>query len=247
MSAAEREVVCVLGATGNIGEHVVREIVERQSTAEDNRLLTIRAASRNSAVIMVQSTSRVQVQPVLVDLEDGASIAAAFEDVSKIFLVLPQVASPQKMAEYSKGDLGQAHVDAEAYIRSLQGLALTSIRPTSFNTNFLKYDLPSIKERSCFCSPLGTQAKVNWVDCRDIGAVAACCLLQPGHEGKTYDVTGPANSTLTAPSMASLLSEVIDHKVEYEELPVPLDGAYGGLWKFLRSGGFDVSTNAVEQ
>jgi hypothetical protein len=35
-------------------------------------------------------------------------------------------------------------------------LILTSVRPTSFFTNFVNYDIPSLKSDSCFSSPLGT-------------------------------------------------------------------------------------------
>ena len=58
------------------------------------------------------------------------------------------------------------------------GLPLTSIRPTSFHTNFLTYDAESLRKENCFRSPLGYQAKVNWVHCRDIGEVAAALLLK---------------------------------------------------------------------
>ena len=65
------------------------------------------------------------------------------------------------------------------------GLPLTSIRPTSFHTNFLTYDAESLRKENCFRSPLGNQAKVNWVHCRDIGEVAAALLLKKETPGTT--------------------------------------------------------------
>ena len=40
-------------------------------------------------------------------------------------------------------------------------------------------------------APTG-DGKAPFVDVRDIAAVAATTLSEPGHEGKAYDVTGPA-------------------------------------------------------
>lgn len=54
------------------------------------------------------------------------------------------------------------------------------VRPTSFHTNFVKYDMDSLRKENIFRSPLGCerQARVNWVHCRDIGEVC--------HQTKIY-------------------------------------------------------------
>ena len=46
-------------------------------------------------------------------------------------------------------------------------------------------------------------AKISAIDVRDIAAVAAAALTQDGHEGKTYDLTGP--EALTHGEMAEKL------------------------------------------
>ena len=79
-----------------------------------------------------------------------------------------------------QGPLGDAHVRAERYCRE-SGLSLSSVRPTSFHTNFAKYDAASIRELDVFRSPLGLSARVNWVHCRDIGKVAADVLACVWH------------------------------------------------------------------
>jgi uncharacterized protein YbjT (DUF2867 family) len=43
-------------------------------------------------------------------------------------------------------------------------------------------------------APIG-DARVSAVDVRDIAAVAALALTQPGHAGRTYTITGPAAIT----------------------------------------------------
>jgi uncharacterized protein YbjT (DUF2867 family) len=154
----------------------------------------------------------------------------------------------------SQGPLGAAHCNCEEYCRK-KGLGFTSVRPTSFSSNFATFDAPSIASESVFRSPLGETACVNWVHCADIGNVAAELLARPpsdrltpealaeGHE--VVDVTGPASSTLSAPAMAELLSAELGRKVRYEEVPAPPVEEYRALWRFLRAGGFARETDQV--
>jgi uncharacterized protein YbjT (DUF2867 family) len=55
------------------------------------------------------------------------------------------------------------------------------------------------------------------VDVRDIAAAAAVVLTAPGHEGKAYNITGPAAITMN--EVAAALSAAIDRPVEYVDLP----------------------------
>jgi uncharacterized protein YbjT (DUF2867 family) len=143
-----------------------------------------------------------------------------------------------------QGPLGEAHKACEDYMRSLN-LQLVSIRPTSFFTNFLKWDLPSIHAASCFSSPLGTTARVNWVHPSDIGDVAAAALCLPDWDGLVLEVTGPHTNTLTALEMQQILSAIAERSISYIESPLPPSPDYEGLWHFLRTGGFDHSSDDV--
>ena len=58
-------------------------------------------------------------------------------------------------------------------------------------------------------------------------------------------MTGPPEATLSAPEMASLLSEELGRSIQYEEVTPPPAPEYAELWAFLRSGGFDCSTGAA--
>ena len=143
-----------------------------------------------------------------------------------------------------QGALGDAHVSSEEYCHAA-GLPLTSVRPTSFHTNFLNYDAETICKENCFRSPLGTSARVNWVHCKDIGRVAAVLLLReetPTRGNEVFEVTGPPESTLSAPAMASLLSEELGRQIHYEQVAPPQVAEYAQLWRFLQAGGFDCST-----
>ena len=145
-----------------------------------------------------------------------------------------------------QGSLGKAHVEGEEYMRSL-GLTVTSVRPTSFFTNFIKYDDPSIKSNSTFYSPLGNDSSVNWISCDDISAVSAACLLRTSFDGLILDITGTAKNTLSAEQMRLLFQEKYKKNVTYVELPLPESVEMNGLWTFLKCGGFSHHTSTVEE
>lgn len=146
----------------------------------------------------------------------------------------------------SQGSLGQAHILGEQYMREC-GLTCTSVRPTSFFSNFLKYDFPSIKNNGSFCSPLGSEASVNWISCEDIAAVVAAALLNESLDGKILDITGPECNTLSADGMRAIIELKTGKHVTYTELPVPESGDMNGLWTFLRAGGFCHHTDTFEK
>jgi nucleoside-diphosphate-sugar epimerase len=56
------------------------------------------------------------------------------------------------------------------------------------------------------------------VDTRDIGDFAAHVLTTPGHEGKTYTLTGPASLSMHA--IAATLGAAVGRQVKYVAVPV---------------------------
>lgn len=273
----------VLGATGNIGRHVVKRLVSLASSGRLSARTQILAATRRPEIYSTPETGSVVVEPVACSAEPGdVAKCVATTRPNRIFMCMPQALSAEAMCAYgeavvdaaidsgvewlvrissfgidgvpSQGPLGAAHCNCEEYCRK-KGLGFTSVRPTSFSSNFATFDAPSIASESVFRSPLGETACVNWVHCADIGNVAAELLARPpsdrltpealaeGHE--VVDVTGPASSTLSAPAMAELLSAELGRKVRYEEVPAPPVEEYRALWRFLRAGGFARETDQV--
>jgi uncharacterized protein YbjT (DUF2867 family) len=58
---------------------------------------------------------------------------------------------------------------------------------------------------------------VSAVDVRDIAAVAAVALTEPGHIGGTYTITGPA--AVTHEEIAHAISEAIERDVAFVDVP----------------------------
>ena len=61
-------------------------------------------------------------------------------------------------------------------------------------------------------------ADVAWIDARDIAAVAERALLEEGHAGQVYEITGP--EALSLPRVAELLSDASGHAVRHQELTI---------------------------
>src|SRR5579872_2902317 len=123
--------------------------------------------------------------------------------------------------------LSQLHADRESPIRFLRyhgvvedalaasGMAYTLLRPNYFMQGMLAFRSTILSEERFF-APLG-DARVSLVDVRDIAAVAAAALTQTGHEGKTYDITGP--EALTHAEMAAHLSRELGRRILFTDVP----------------------------
>ena len=98
------------------------------------------------------------------------------------------------------------------------GIPYTFLRPNCFMQNMLKWSR-SIREQGYFRMPIG-DALVSQVDARDIAAVAAAVLTEDGHEGRTYEITGPEALSFqeVAEHFSSALGVAIRYKrASYEE------------------------------
>ena len=73
-------------------------------------------------------------------------------------------------------------------------------------------------------------ARVAWIDARDIAAVAAVALLEDGHDGRTYELTGP--EALSLPETATALSAALGRTVVHRDLAI--DDAVAGSTGFSR-------------
>lgn len=97
------------------------------------------------------------------------------------------------------------HAEVERRIREL-GVCYTFLRPNLFFQGLLVLAV-SIAAENRFFAPIG-DARVSAVDVRDIAAVVAAALTEPGHLGRTYPITGPAAITHT--EIASAIGAAVE-------------------------------------
>jgi uncharacterized protein YbjT (DUF2867 family) len=180
---------------------------------------------------------RGAVTPVDFDFDRPATHAAALEGVRHVFLLPPMSPDPVAQGnafvdaarqagvehivklssfgcEMEPGiQLGRWHRAVEKHIEAT-GIGFTFLRPNNFMSNFHLFAMPQ-PDGSIFM-PLGNGA-VSYVDPRDIAEVAARTLMDAGHMGKAYTLTGP--EALTVAQVAGQIAEVAKRSIKYVDVP----------------------------
>lgn len=116
------------------------------------------------------------------------------------------------------------HAQTEKLLEE-SGIAYTHLRPIFFMQNLLSF-ANSIAKEGTFALPL-KDAKIAVTDVRDIAAVAVAALTEPGHEGKTYMITGA--EALSMYEIADKLSAAIGKKVTYTYIDIEPEAFKQGL------------------
>lgn len=220
--------ILVTGATGNNGV----ELIKRLSVIG----ATFRAMIRRHGDHANPALQGVEC--VEADFDNPATVRRALEGIEQAFLVTnsSERAEGRQLAfvEAARAAglrhivyLSQLHSAVASPVRFLRyhavvenaisasGIAFTFLRPNLYMQGLLGFRSPIVSQGRFF-APAG-DARISVVDVRDIAEVAALALTQSGHEGKTYDITGP--EALTHSEMASLLSKALGRPVAYVDAP----------------------------
>lgn len=216
--------ILVTGATGNVGRHVVSQLL---ADGFEVRALT-RDPSRASlpAGVDVRHGDLGQpdtLSPALAGIESvflfaspgsGQSLvrAASEQGVQRV-VFLSSLSVQDDVAEQSN-PIAAFHADIEHAIEA-SDLEWTFVRPGAFAANTLSW-APQIRATGVVRGPYG-DATVAPTHERDIAAVAVHALRHDGHHGAKYPLTGPESLTLA--EQARIIGEVIGREVRYEELP----------------------------
>jgi uncharacterized protein YbjT (DUF2867 family) len=224
--------ILVTGATGTVGSKVVRELAGREGAL-------VRAAVRSASA--ADEVRRARATPVEMDFARDALVSAAVEGVDAVFLVTPSLPDPlaacARFLELAKAAgvrrvvklsalecdreptiaFGRAHRDVERLI-ARSGLAWTFLRPNNFMENFLglRHSAFAPNARGEIRLPWG-DAACSFIAADDIAAVASAVLARDGHEGKTYELTGP--EALRLEEIAGALGEATGRTFRYVDVP----------------------------
>jgi uncharacterized protein YbjT (DUF2867 family) len=148
--------------------------------------------------------------PQLVELESNAIDVCAEKRVGHVVL------NSSLGAEDYRKSFPSWHRKVEEKLKAC-GLKYTILRPNSFMQNLLTAVAPSVRAKGAFYAAMGN-AKVSYIDVRDIGAVVAKLLSEPqAHAGKTYELNGP--EAFSDAEVAAKISRVTGRKVEFVDIP----------------------------
>ena len=115
----------------------------------------------------------------------------------------------------SPAEFVNAHTTSDRYLED-SGLSFAILRPNLFLQNVPESTIPSIDPSGVFYADAG-DARMSMVDTRDVAAVAAVVLTEPGHAGAHYDVTGP--EALSYADVAAKLTTAMGRPITYVAAP----------------------------
>lgn len=214
--------ILVTGATGTVGSEVLTALLPSQAGR-------VRALTRNPDAAFPHG-----VEKVVGDL-GRSDLAVVLDGVQAVFLLTDGLhitdhdrrlaaaaaaANVQRIVKLSALSVGHGSTDpittwhraGEDAIRD-SALGWTFLRPTAFMSNALNW-AQTVVTHSVVHAPFAS-GRTAVVDPADIGAVAAACLTEEGHDQQIYELTGP--EPLTPPDQVNILSRVLGRAVSYAE------------------------------
>ena len=221
--------ILVTGATGKNGIEILKRLSGRGER--------IRAMVRKKTEIM-HCAANCTLEFVEADFDDTASLRNVLNGVQRAFLVtnsseriearqLRFVTLARESGVKHIVYLSQLHASIDSPLRFLRyhaaveealrgsGMTYTYLRPNLYMQGLLMIG-KSIANEGRFFAPAG-DARVSVVDVRNVAAVAVAALTKTGHEGKTYDLTGP--DALTHTQMAAQLSQALGRPITFVDVP----------------------------
>lgn len=260
--------ILVTGALGNVGAEIVKRLQAAGSS--------LRAA--DLSVETIRERFGASVDAVAFDFSKKETYRAAFEGVEKMFLMRPPQISDVKGLILPALDVAQAagvrhvvflsligiervkfvpHYKVEEYLMR-SPMTWTFLRASFFMQNLNTTHRQEIREQDEIFVPVGG-ARTSFIDARDIAAVAAAALRQPGHENKKYDLTGA--EALDYWQAAAILSKTLGRTITYRNpsalqffsshlrrgTPLAAAAVMTGLYLSTRNGMAEPVTGEVER
>lgn len=221
----------VTGATGHVGRELVPRLVDEE--------VPVRALARAPG----NAGLPTEVEVVGGDLRRPETLVPALRGVESVFLLWPFTSADGAeeavavIARYARRvvylssapapaapetAIGSTHARLEELVRG-SGLDWTMLRPCGFATNTLGW-AAQVRAGDVVRAPLAGLAR-PLIHERDIAASAVRVLVDGGHSGAAYHLTGPA--CVSQRDQVRAIGEALGRPLRYEEQP--LDGARAEL------------------
>jgi uncharacterized protein YbjT (DUF2867 family) len=219
--------ILVTGATGHIGSELVRLLADQGVPAR----ALVHSPDKAAPI------QRLGLETAVGDYQQPDTLDAAMKGCDQLFLLSPptprQPQQEQQVIDAARR-AGVEHVvkqsvpwagpdaplvfsrwhgQVEQHLAQ-SGLAYTLLRPNNFIQNFLM-SAQQVADQGILYGMFG-DGRIAFVDTRDIAAVAAELLTNPGHQGASYTLTGP--EALTAAEVAERLSAATGRQVRYVDV-----------------------------
>ena len=229
----------VVGATGNTGRAVVKEL----KGLGESPVCVVRNADKAKEVLGADTKTAIA------ELDDRAGMQKALAGSKRVFIVTghnpksdvqqinvidaAKAAGAEYIVKVSGGrDVigpnvesvnGQAHYRIEEHLKK-SGLQWCILSPGLFMQNIMG-QAANIKDQGKIIQPWPKDLSVALIDVRDTGALGARVLRDPAkHAGKMYVFSGVST---TFGEFANVIGEVIGKAITY--VPITLEQAEAGM------------------
>lgn len=209
----------VTGASGHVGRHVVEQLLSAG--------VGVRAMTRTPEAFRFPPS----VEVVRGSLTDFTGLTDALRGVERMYLFpVPQTARQvveqarragvARVVVLSSSSVHDASSYSGAYHRAVEcavedsGLGWTFLRPDEFATNILWKWGQSIRAEGVVRAPY-PRARRALLHEADVAAVAATVLVEDGHLGCRYQLTGP--ETLDQAQQVALIARATGRDIRFEE------------------------------
>jgi len=215
----------IIGATGRVGVELMRLLTEKGEA--------VRAATRNPST----ASARLPfAEAVEFDFNRPVTFAPALKGISKMFLIarpgdnhadkvaMPFIDMAKKESIRLIVNLTAMGVEQdesftlrllEKYIEA-SGIPYVHLRPNWFMQNFNSGPmLADIRATGGLHLP-ASDARLSFIDARDVAAVGSAALTEPRHAGNAYTLTG--GEALDHTEVAAILSRTAGKTITYVPL-----------------------------
>lgn len=210
--------VLIIGASGTVGSELAK-ILNKKGVE------TLLATSKKSE----------QPDKVYLDLATGDGVKEAFSQADRAFLLSPpgyanqyeilspliKVAKEKSLEKVVLMTAMGANADESSPFRRAEveleksGLRYNIIRPNWFLQNFNTFWIQGINKNDHINLPAG-DAKVSFIDARDISEVAAKLLLNDKYDNLDFDLSGL--NSYSHDQVAQSISKVSGREVSYNDI-----------------------------
>ncbi|EJW15934.1 NmrA family NAD(P)-binding protein [Paenibacillus alvei] len=239
--------IVIIGATGTIGNALLTQLVQSNTP--------VRAISRETEKLKTQlgKVNQADIEVAQADASDIHSLHCALQGADQLFVAMSnsplqvelesnvirtaaevgiehivKISSPE-YRQHTPVEVARWHQEIEQIIHD-SNMLHTILRPYAFMQNLLRMK-GSISKQNAFYGSMG-DAVCNFIDCRDIAAVAAVALTNREKAGRTYTLTGSElfNYEQIAAKFTTLLGRAVRYidldrethlrnLMEYEQMP----------------------------
>ncbi|PNI08709.1 NAD(P)-dependent oxidoreductase [Arthrobacter sp. AFG7.2] len=230
--------IVITGATGQLGRHVVKALLERNVPAED-----IVATGRSLEKLDDFAGRGVRVTAM--DYADAASVSAALKGATKVLLISgneigQRVEHHRTVIEAAKAEgvellaytsianadttgmkLAAEHQVTEAILRD-SGVPFVLLRNGWYLENYTD-QLPGTLAQGALAGSAG-DGRVSGASRLDYAHAAAAVLVADGQAGKIYELGG--DDAFSMADLAAEISAATGKAISYSDLPA---GDYAGL------------------